>query len=398
MEYPKIYLVLDNCFAIKRWVKPADWLELTREIGFSYAQASTDNEIDPLFSTVDYMDDWFEEVKQYEKKTGVKVINFYTGYQTYRTVGLAHHDARIRRKLMEGWFKPLIQRIADLGAAGLGFSYFAIPDAVLQDPIEYQERTEIILDLLGELAEHAYINNRLQVSFEQMYAPHQPPWTISGSRDYLKQIYARHQKPLYLTIDVGHMVGQSKFLKPTPQVLANSLSADDPAEEALSPIWLGSDEAFQIWSAAKGKCKAKDDIEGAIRAINFEMDKYPYLFAEPKDGDPYGWLQELGCFSPIIHMQQTNGRHSSHAAFTPSANKEGIITGDKLLHAIASSYQRQRESGMPETVGDIFLSFEIFASNIETKAEVIQKLKQTVAYWRRYVPEDGIPLDQLVKH
>jgi hypothetical protein len=130
-KYPRIYLVLDNCFAIKRWVKPSEWLALTKEIGFSYSQASTDNEIDPLFSPSDYMDDWFEEVKRSEKETGVKVVNFYTGYQTYRTAGLAHHDSRVRRRLLDEWLKPMIRRIRDLDAEGIGFYFFPMPQEVL---------------------------------------------------------------------------------------------------------------------------------------------------------------------------------------------------------------------------------------------------------------------------
>ena len=91
-EISKNILVLDNCFALKRWIRPIEWLKLTKDLGFNYVQASTDNEIDPLFSPNGYIDDWFDEVKQGEQSIGIKVINFYTGYQTYRTVGLAHHD------------------------------------------------------------------------------------------------------------------------------------------------------------------------------------------------------------------------------------------------------------------------------------------------------------------
>ena len=49
MSYPRIYLVLDNCFAIKRWIKPSEWMQIAQDLGFGYVQASTDNEIDPLF-------------------------------------------------------------------------------------------------------------------------------------------------------------------------------------------------------------------------------------------------------------------------------------------------------------------------------------------------------------
>ena len=396
MRYPRIYLVLDNCFAIKRWIKPSEWMELVKDLGFNYAQASTDNEIDPLFSPADYMDDWFKEVKRYEKITGVKVVNFYTGYQTYRTVGLAHHDERVRRKLIDGWFKPLIRHIADLKAAGIGFSYFAMPDEVLQEPSKYRERTEIIIGILGDLSRYAYENGKVQVSFEQMYAPHQPPWTIEGTRSYLKKIYGVYGKPLYVTLDVGHMVGQRNFLRPAKHLIGESL-ANSRNSGNHCPIWLGSDSAYAKWESVRGKIMTVEEIHCAVNEIDAEMDRYPYLFAEEKDGDIYKWVEELACYSPIIHMQQTDGIHSSHTAFTPETNRDGLVTGERLLGAIAHSYRRQAEDGMPQTVDDIYLSFEIFASNIEKKRDILTKLKQTLEYWRRYVPEDGISLKELLK-
>ena len=46
MEYPKIYLALDNCFALKRWVEPETWLPLIKDLGYTSIQASYDNEFD----------------------------------------------------------------------------------------------------------------------------------------------------------------------------------------------------------------------------------------------------------------------------------------------------------------------------------------------------------------
>ena len=40
MEYPKIYLALDNCFALKRWVEPETWLPLIKDLGYTSIQAS----------------------------------------------------------------------------------------------------------------------------------------------------------------------------------------------------------------------------------------------------------------------------------------------------------------------------------------------------------------------
>ena len=80
MKYPKIYLTLDNCFAIKRWTEPAQWMSLVKEIGFDSVQASFDNEIDFLYSPDWYMEKWFARIEEQEKRTGVSVDTFYTGY------------------------------------------------------------------------------------------------------------------------------------------------------------------------------------------------------------------------------------------------------------------------------------------------------------------------------
>ena len=76
-EYPKIHLAVDNCFAVKRWVRPRDWMNAIKEIGgISLIQASTDNEIDPAHNTQDFRDEWIEEVQHYENQYGFKVVSF----------------------------------------------------------------------------------------------------------------------------------------------------------------------------------------------------------------------------------------------------------------------------------------------------------------------------------
>lgn len=55
MKYPKIYLALDNCFALKRWVEPETWLPLIKDLGYTSIQASYDNEFDMLYNTKDIL-------------------------------------------------------------------------------------------------------------------------------------------------------------------------------------------------------------------------------------------------------------------------------------------------------------------------------------------------------
>jgi sugar phosphate isomerase/epimerase len=382
---PRIYLALDNCFAIKRWIKPLDWLQIAKELGFNYVQASTDNEIDPLFSPPDYMDEWFEEVKQGEKKTGVKVSTFYTGYQTYRTAGLAHHNKSMVRRLKENWIFEMVNRVSSSGARGFGFSLFAIPEPVMQSPEKYNETERRIIDVLRETGDYAHEHNDIQVSFEQMYVPYQPPFTIAQTERYLKAVYEYKKHPVYVTLDTGHMIGQIKFLKPGKEELLQYFESNN-----IRP-WLGGDEVYELLE----KYKESGNFSEGIEKIFMAMSLYPYMFAEKEDADEFAWFERLAKYSPIVHMQQTDGVKAGHAAFTKETAKYGIITGERLFKAIKKSYDSQEEIIPP--VSEIFLSFELFFSNMSLKFDILSQLKETLNYWRRFIPEDGMTLDEIIE-
>ena len=44
----------------------------------------------------------------------------------------------------------------------------------------------------------------------------------------------------------------------------------------------------------------------------------------------------------------------------------------------------------------IYLTLEMFASTSELQQDVNRKLEKTVRYWRRFIPEDGLKLDELI--
>ena len=95
-----------------------------------------------------------------------------------------------------------------------------------------------------------------------------------------------------------------------------------------------------------------------------------------EDRDPYAWIGRFGSRSRAVHLQQTDGRRSHHWPFTREYNKIGIIKGEKLLEAIA-------ESGAE----DLVLFLEVFHANFEPfDTRVLDDLKASVEYWRRFVP------------
>ncbi|OHD23624.1 MAG: hypothetical protein A2064_10800 [Spirochaetes bacterium GWB1_66_5] len=304
--------------------------------------------------------------------------NFYTGYTTYRTLGLAHPDARVRARVVNEWLK-IMARIAVQIPAGLGFYIHAFSESVLQSPAAYGAATEVLYDTLAEVARFAGEQGPVPIIVEQMYAPHQTPWTIEGTFEYLREVSSRSGYPAYVAMDTGHQTGQHHFLRPARGALERGLAGQGPAP------YLGPDSAYALFESGE-----------AAGRIEAEMDRYPHLFARPEDGDLYRWLEQLGCYAPILHLQQSNGRSSSHLPFTPAYNEAGVVHPRKILQAIARSYQAQARPGLPPRCSRLYLTFEIFPRTADRPRDILPALAESVRYWRRWIPEDGLSLSALL--
>ncbi|MGO8817877.1 MAG: hypothetical protein ACLQVG_24810 [Terriglobia bacterium] len=115
-----------------------------------------------------------------------------------------------------------------------------------------------------------------------------------------------------------------------------------------------------------------------------------------EDGDTYRWLEELGSYSPVIHLQQTDGSSSPHRPFTEENNRRGIIDGENVLQAIATAYSAEPEPGMPPRCEEIYLTLEIFAGTADLPVDIISGLADSVEYWRRFIPTDGLTAQGLL--
>lgn len=390
---PRIYLAVDNCFATKRWTSPAEWMRIAQEAGIYFVEASADTECDPLYTTPAYIADWKREIEAQAQRTGVRVSSLYSGHGSYATLGLAHTDLRVRRHMLDSWLKPMWRTAMELGA-GLGFYCHAFADSLLQDPRAYRAALEELYGSLSELAavEPGYRGGYL--SLEQMYSPHQVPWTIPGTVSLMRSIYSAAGHPLYITIDTGHASGQRRFLRPGRTQLAEAI-AGIRSGERLEGRWFGPEVARELLEEAALQQPAAD-VESA-RLIEEALRPFPYLFAEEEDGDPYAWIARLGCYSPTLHLQQTSGGFSRHLPFTAENNRSGIVTGEGVLEAIAESYARAEAPGMPPRVADIYLTIEMFAGTAAIPADIINNLRGSAEYWRRFIPEDGLPIGELVR-
>jgi sugar phosphate isomerase/epimerase len=390
-EYPRIFLAIDNCFASKRWTRPVEWAREITDLGVRYVETSADTELDPLYHGTDYIRGWLDEVRDAAQRYGISVANLYSGHGTYATLGLAHTDEEIRTRFLDSWLKPMIDTAGSLGA-GLGFFCHAFPQSVLADADAYAESYATLVENLADVARYARERYPgIAIGVEQMYSPHQVPWTIVQAHELISRVWsASDRAPFYLTLDVGHQSGQHRYQRPTRVTIERARAAAH-RDGGTRDLWVGPDSVSRLVADA-----------APVETILGEMERYPYMFAEPRDGDPYAWLEELAGWSPIVHLQQTDGRSSAHRPFTDQTNAEGIIDAQQVLAAIARHYERAastEEAGdKPPRVKNIYLTIEVFSGTAEYPSEIRDKLARSVEYWRRYVPTDGTPLDQLVHH
>lgn len=386
-QFPRIFLAIDNCFASKRWTAPAEWAEVIAGLGITRVEASADNECDPLYSPPAVLGDWVKAVKAVKAQTGVEVVNLYSGHGTYATLGLAHPDERVRDHILHQWLVPMTRMAGDLGA-GLGFFTHAFAQSVLEDPEIYNAAVQDLYQRLAVVAAEGAKSGAKCVGVEQMYTPHQIPWTVEGAKTLLRTVFSSAKKPFYLTIDTGHQSGQRKFLRPDSETVLRALAGDAQARNAL---WVGASTATQLLrNPPVGESQAQ-----TAKRLEALMDATPHLFAEHADGNPYHWLEHLACYAPIIHLQQTDGKKSAHLPFSPEHNKAGIIRPTEVLAAIAKSYQAAQDPSMPPRCHEIHLTLELFSATADRPADIIDRYRQTVEYWRQFIPEDGLTLDRI---
>lgn len=359
-------------------------MAVVMDCGLNQIECSADTECDMLYSDRGYLDEWSDSVARESAEKGINIASVYTGHGTYSTLGLTHTDRDCRERMLTQWLFPHIDNAAKLKAIA-GFYCHAFDDSALQDPRLYAEYKDILYNQMGRIA--VYCAERgVMPSLEQMYSPQQYPWRISDAKDLIKGI-SRRYAPMYITIDTGHQYGQQLFLKPTREEILDAVSEG-------GKLYVGPEKCARIFEDAKSGEISADQAADEILEIN---EAYPHMFAERSDSDTWKWLRELGRYSPLVHLQQTDNKASAHKGFSPADNAKGCVTGDKVLRSLYEGYCLPEEEGMPEPLDKIYLTLELFYSIVTSGNDIIKDLKASVEYWRQFVPEDGIPLDELVK-
>lgn len=164
------------------------------------------------------------------------------------------------------------------------------------------------------------------------------------------------------------------FLVESLQYLASIAGREGHSFILWEPMPLSREQPCTIARAKEMQAEVNRNSETPIKFCIDIGHQCPWDVTNTKDLDPYSWLRELAQESPVIHLQQTDGKGDRHWPFTKEFNEKGIIDAPKLLEAIDSSGAKE-----------VDLIMEIIHASEEKETRVLQDLRDSVKYWKEYV-------------
>lgn len=297
----KVYLGWNNCWAVKRWPLPEEWIEICRQMNVEYVQFSFDL-LDPKTSEP-ALSNMIRRIKDATSEYGIKIHSTFTGLAAYSMNLLTHPDAGMRADALD-WYGRAIEVTSLMDVYVTGGHIAAQSYNDFKNPERKKFIESILIDSVKFLSAYAKSMGLKMLLWEPMPVLREPPATIEDAKRILEAV-KDGGVPVRLAIDLGH------------------------------------------------QCT---------------------VHVSEKDANPYSWLRELAALSPVIHMQQTDGKGDRHWPFTEKYNKIGIIDPKKVIEAI-------EDSGALET----YLMLEYIPPFEEDDDRVLENLKESIKYLKDFI-------------
>jgi hypothetical protein len=193
----RLRLGIDDCYAVKRWPRPEDWIPIVRDrLGLRLVQHSLD--LVPTAAPVGSARSLAAAVGE----AGLELHSTFTGLAAYSSNLLLDPDAGAR-EAASAWFRWAIDWTAAAGGRMTGghVGAFAVADWVAPD--RRRARWASLQDGLAALAAHARLAGLEALLVENLAAAREPS-TMSMIRDLISDGDGE-RVPVRLCLDVGHM-------------------------------------------------------------------------------------------------------------------------------------------------------------------------------------------------
>lgn len=319
---------INGAFLTRRWEEPDNFMRLTKELGYPYHEFCSDV-LDPFFSgDKSFQMATARAVAKAAEKYGIVITDIYTGVATHRFHGLSHSHPSVRQRMKE-WIVQMMDIALEMGVDRIGGHWDALSVEVLEDVERYRSAVKNIYAQFRELSRIARKKGLGALYAEQMYVPSELPWTLAGAEEFLMEVNRGNDGvPVYLTVDTGHQAGQGYGL-------------------------------------------------------------------QGKDTDYEEWLRKFGAVCEVVHIQQTVPEASHHWPFTEEYNRKGHVRMDKVIAALEYSHRHFREQPFSEFMQPVektVLIAEIIPASTKTEEVLLQELRETAQFLRKYIPEGGLQM------
>jgi sugar phosphate isomerase/epimerase len=317
---------INGAFLTRRWEEPENWMRLTTELGYPYHSFCADV-LDPFFSgDREYQLETAAATRAAAERHGVTLFDVYTGVATHRFHGLSHSDERVRARMRQ-WILDCTDLCVALGAPRLGGHWDAFSVETLSDPEREGDAWRRVLSQFRALAVEARARGLRALYNEQMYIPSEVPWTLEQAERFLLEANRdRAGCEVRLTLDVGHQAGMHYGLA-------------------------GPNLDYRVW------------------------------------------LRRFGATTEVIHLQQTTPDASHHWPFTPAFNERGHIRIEEVLESLRESHASFADSALTVALPPAehaVLIVEAIPGSTKSENQLLDELRTTAEYLRRYVPRGGI--------
>ncbi len=196
----RVRLGINNCFAVKRWPRPADWAQVVSdELGLDLVELSLDL-IEDIGSPAE-RERAAEQVRAALSQYRLQADTTFTGLAAYSQNLLMHPDPQRRRAAVD-WYLAVIDMTARLGAKGTGGHVGAMSVSDWSDPARRADRWSGLRQGLAELTRHAH-DAGLDYFLVENLASCREPSTMSGLEALLTDGDSE-RVPVRLCLDLGH--------------------------------------------------------------------------------------------------------------------------------------------------------------------------------------------------
>lgn len=203
----KIELGINNCFAVKRWPEPEEWINIVvNKLGLNIVQFSLDL-VDVNVEKTSRIK-MCEAIKRAAKISGLNIHSCFTGLAEYSRNLLLDPEEDLRHQAVK-WYENAVDFASMLGCQAVGGHMGAMSMKDYNNPERKVYLTGVLIDEIKHLSSTAKSKGLEYLLWEPMPIDRELMSKIDTAKSIYERVNEVSEIPVYLNLDLGHMCSYS---------------------------------------------------------------------------------------------------------------------------------------------------------------------------------------------